>query len=300
MKSDPAAGSAGHAGRFRSAADAAIVQSHALDGFIASQWDFQGQMFQPVGGMGMIGKAFGRLLGGMITYNARSRHPAGRQGRHRHLYRRKKGGAPKTANADWCVCTIPASVLGQIPMNVGAPMQERHQLASYIIVRQGGPAVQAPLLGSRMTPSMAATPIPTSRSQYRLSLPRLSSAMARRCCWAPMFIGTGCRRSINFAALPPARADPGAVEQGAKIHPQYKKEFQIGVAVAWHRVPWSLGCPAVGLTRTAPRITKPSAQVDNRIVLAGEHCSHLMAWQEGAVLSALDAISRLHKRVMAA
>ncbi len=40
--------------------------------------------------------------------------------------------------------------------------------------------------------------------------------------------------------------------------------------------------------------------VDNRIVLAGEHCSHLMAWQEGSVLSALDAITRLHKRVVSA
>jgi monoamine oxidase len=24
---------------------------------------------------------------------------------------------------DWCVCTIPASILGQIPMNVGAPLK---------------------------------------------------------------------------------------------------------------------------------------------------------------------------------
>ena len=33
-----------------------------------------------------------------------------------------------------------------------------------------------------------------------------------------------------------------ALEQGAKIHPQYRKEFESGVAVAWHRVPWTLGC----------------------------------------------------------
>jgi len=35
--------------------------------------DFQGQMFQPVGGMGMIGKAFGKLLGDTITYDCKSR-----------------------------------------------------------------------------------------------------------------------------------------------------------------------------------------------------------------------------------
>ena len=32
--------------------------------------------------------------------------------------------------------------------------------------------------------------------------------------------------------------------------------------------------------------------------LAGEHASYLPAWREGAVLSSLDAISRLHARVV--
>ncbi len=29
-------------------------------------------------------------------------------------------------------------------------------------------------------------------------------------------------------------------------------------------------------------------------MLAGEHASYIPAWQEGAVLSALDAVQRLH------
>ena len=39
-------------------------------------------------------------------------------------------------------------------------------------------------------------------------------------------------------------------------------------------------------------------QIDGRIALAGEHASQLPAWQEGAILSALDAITRLHERVV--
>ena len=35
-------------------------------------------------------------------------------------------------------------------------------------------------------------------------------------------------------------------------------------------------------------------------MLAGEHASYIPAWQEGAILSALDAIERLHHRVIAA
>jgi len=33
--------------------------------------------------------------------------------------------------------------------------------------------------------------------------------------------------------------------------------------------------------------------------LAGEHASHVPAWQEGAILSSLDAIRRLHARATA-
>ena len=39
-------------------------------------------------------------------------------------------------------------------------------------------------------------------------------------------------------------------------------------------------------------------QIDGRIVLAGEHASYIPAWQEGAILSALDAVTRLHQRVV--
>jgi len=40
--------------------------------------------------------------------------------------------------------------------------------------------------------------------------------------------------------------------------------------------------------------------VDDRIVLAGEHASYVGCWMEGALLSSLDAITRLHKRALEA
>jgi len=38
--------------------------------------------------------------------------------------------------------------------------------------------------------------------------------------------------------------------------------------------------------------------LDGRIVLANEHASRLPGWQEGSVLSAMDAIGRLHAKVV--
>ena len=38
--------------------------------------------------------------------------------------------------------------------------------------------------------------------------------------------------------------------------------------------------------------------IDGRILLAGEHVSYIPAWQEGAILSSVDAVSRLHTHVL--
>ena len=88
------------------------------------------------------------------------------------------------------------------------------------------------------------------------------------------------------------------VEYGAQIHPQYAGEFQHGVAVAWHRVPWTLGCAGHWTEALRAQHYDNLCAIDGRIVLAGEHASRIPAWQEGALLSALDAIRRLHTRVM--
>jgi monoamine oxidase len=64
-------------------------------------------------------------------------------------------------------------------------------------------------------------------------------------------------------------------------------------------VPWSLGCFGLWSDEARRAHYKNLCAIDGRIVLAGEHASYLPAWQEGAVLSALDAIARLHQRVIA-
>jgi len=86
-----------------------------------------------------------------------------------------------------------------------------------------------------------------------------------------------------------------ALRQGAKIHPQYRDEFKTGVSVVWHKVPWVLGCSGVWENRD---YYEDAIKIDNRVVCAGEHLSYLPAWQEGAILSSLDAISRLHDKVI--
>ncbi len=115
---------------------------------------------------------------------------------------------------------------------------------------------------------------------------------------AYLFEGANC---YEFTAMPPEERVARAVEFGAALHPQYKREFENGIAVAWHRVPFTLGCSRRLVGAGAGKQHYANlCQIDGRIVLAGEHASALPAWQEGAILSALDAITRLHQRVVKA
>ncbi len=96
--------------------------------------------------------------------------------------------------------------------------------------------------------------------------------------------------------MTPAQRVAKAVEYGSQIHPQYAKEFDSGIAVAWHRVPSAMGCFGLWSDDNRAEHYDNLCAFDGRIVLAGEHASYLPAWQEGAVTSALDAIDRLQQR----
>jgi monoamine oxidase len=105
--------------------------------------------------------------------------------------------------------------------------------------------------------------------------------------------------AARFTAMSPLLRVQAAVQQGSQIHPQYPAEFDNGVSVAWHRVPWAMGCFAQWSNALREQHYDALCDFDGRIVLAGEHASYLPAWQEGAVTSALNAIVRLHQRALA-
>ena len=105
--------------------------------------------------------------------------------------------------------------------------------------------------------------------------------------------------AMQFTSMTPQQRVQKALEYGAQIHPQYRTEFDNGVAVAWHRSPFTLGCFGSWSDETRAAHYDDLCTLDGRIVLAGEHASFLGGWQEGAVTSAHDAIGRLHQRAVA-
>ena len=105
-------------------------------------------IFQPVGGMDMIAKAFAREVGDLIRYGVKV--TAIKQDARRVTVTyvdSTRGGAPATVSADWCLCTIPLRPQPDRDERERADGQSHRRCALQLCL-QGWPAVQAPLLGA--------------------------------------------------------------------------------------------------------------------------------------------------------
>jgi monoamine oxidase len=261
-------------------------------------YEFHSAIFQPAGGMDMIGKAFQREVGRLIKFNAKvTTIKQDERGVTVTYVDTKKGGRPQTASADYCLCTIPLSVLSQIDINVGSAMKAAIDAPAY------APSIKVGLQFKRkfweedeqIYGGISYTDLPNAMIQYPSTgfFKPGKGVLLGAYAFGP--------NAYEWTALPPAERLKKAVEFGAQIHPaQYQKEFENGISVGWHREPATLGCYAVWSDDARKQHYRNLCALDGRIMLAGEHASYLPAWQEGAVLSALDAIARLHKRVVAA
>jgi monoamine oxidase len=259
-------------------------------------FDMQTTLFQPVGGMGRIGEAFGRELGPLIRYNSKVTD----------IRQDDRGvtvtyvdtltqGSSLRARADWCLCTIPLPILSQIPMNVGPAM------SSAIRAVPSAAAVKVGLQFKRrfweedehIYGGITYTDLPITNIGY----PNTGfHGSGKGVLLGAYIFGPN---AMEFTSMSPQERVQKAVEYGSQIHPQYPREFDNGVAVAWHRVPFTMGCFGLWTADTRARHYDDLCAIDGRIALAGEHASYLNGWQEGAVTSAMDAIGRLHQRAMA-
>ena len=262
---------------------------------VALDYDYQTTLFQPVGGMDMIARAFGREVGDLVTHNAKV--TAIRQDEHgvAATWTDTVTGTQAQARADWCLCTIPLSILSQIEMNVGTKMAAAISAVPY------SPGLKVGLQFRRrfweqddaIYGGISYTDLPITQIGYPATGYFADGPGVLLGAYA---FGT---YATEFTAMPPAERVRRTVEFGSELHPQYAAEFEHGVAVGWHRVPWTLGCYGQWSFESRRAHYRDLCALDGRIVLAGEHASYIPAWQEGALLSALDAITRLHARVLA-
>ena len=259
-------------------------------------YDLSPAMFQPVGGMDRIAMAVYRevaplvQLGVKVTAIDQDEH-----GVKVSWIDARHGGATMQASADWCLCTIPLPVLAQIPIKVGDAMQSAIGAVAYESAVKVGLQMKRRFWeeDERIYGGITYTDLPIQQISYPMA--GMNQPGKGVLLGAYMFSAN----AFEFTARTPQQRVQAAVEQGAQIHPQYRTEFENGISVAWHRSPFTLGCFADWPDDVREKHYDSLCAVDGRIALAGEHASFINGWQEGAVLSSLDAIRRLHERAVA-
>ena len=258
--------------------------------------EHQQAIFQPVGGMDQIAVGFEKAVGPMVRLNSKVTSIRQNDNGVTVEYLDTRSGDKLTAQADYCICTIPLSILAQIPMNVGGKMSAAIKAVPY------GPSVKVGLEFKRrfweqdeqIYGGITSTDLPNSQISY----PSYGYGSKGPSVLLGAYVSNAT--AYELSSMRPEERVRRALEWGAQIHPQYRDEFIGGVSVAWHRVPWTLGCSGRWTEQARAEHYNNLCEIDGRIVLAGEHASYIGAWQEGAVTSALDAIGRLHQRVQAA
>jgi monoamine oxidase len=256
--------------------------------------DFQSSIFQPVGGMDRIAQAIYREVADLVQFNAKVTAIDQSESGVSVTYVDAGGkGGSQTLQADWLVCTIPLSILSEIDIDVGQPMQDAIHAVPYAASVKIGLQFKRRFWeqDEHIYGGITHTDLPISTIAYPASNYGSTGkgVLLGAYVWGP--------NAYEIGALPPEQRIQVALQQGGQIHSQYQQEFESGVAVSWSRVPFTNGCFGAWSDEAREQHYKDLCQIDGRIVLAGEHASYIPAWQEGAVLSSLDAIGRLHERI---
>lgn len=258
-------------------------------------YEMQTTMFQPVGGMDMIGKGFAKQVNDLVTHNIKvTKIAQDADGVTVSFLDNGKGGAAGEAKADWCVCTIPLPILAEIEVQAGAPMKAAIKAVPYASSVKVGLEFNRRFWeqDEQIYGGISFTDQPISQISYPSTnyFSNDKGVLLGGYMFGPA--------AYSFAGMTPEERIEAALKQGSLIHKQYRKEFSNGVAVAWSRMPWTLGCCSTWSEESRKAHYKPLTEIDGRLVIAGEHASYVGCWQEGAILSSVSAITRLHQRAI--
>lgn len=238
--------------------------------------DQQSTMLQPVGGMDRIGIAFEAQVVQDIIYEAEVTNIQNIASGVQINYDRI--GNPMSLNADYCICTIPATVLRSIANNFAASHQD--EIAGFAYTSAGKIAFQSRRFWEQEHNIYGGISW-TTQNITQIWYPNHGFGRDNGVIVGSYLFGGAAGN--NFANQAPQTRIDTTVTQANVLHPEFSAEAIHGISVAWPKVPFQLG--AWGASDPSFLLTP-----DGNIFFAGEHLSILRGWQEGAILSAYHAI----------
>jgi monoamine oxidase len=211
-----------------------------------------------------------------------------------------KGGTPQTITADYCICTLPLAVLAATRNNfseearkafTGMPMAAAYKIGwesprfwekeNHIY---GGISFLKGTVDLVWYPS-AKLFSPTGVVLAGFGLERLDT-------------DNRSSKPTAFGELPSMAAKLDASRAAVEaLHPGRSRLLEKPIYVSWAKIPYSLGCFADNRLQSSAASYNQLEKPEGRTYFAGDYLSHMVAWQEGAILSAHHAIERIAAQV---
>ncbi len=285
------------------------------------QFDMQATMFQPVGGMDRIPYALAKSLGGIVQYGSpvteiRKTANGVRVGYTQH-------GAAKEIAADYCICALPLTTLRKVKHDLAAPyakvIGECTYASAYKVAWESRRFWEQDynIYGGLEFVNTGCSPI---------WFPSAGMFSER----GVVVSGYTDETGLPFAGLPLEGKFAESRKSIERLHPGHGKELEKPMYVGWGRMEWNEGSwiktygpgqdrspvqnqgPGVSVSKQTGQERNPAAaetktnagyetliEPDGRVIFAGDHVSHIVAWQEGAAVSAIRAVGQVADRVKA-
>ena len=275
-----------------------ILRSNVWNDFIFREAEFpwQASLLEPVGGMDHFVKAFARqpltrsagTIGDRVRYGSKA--VAVELAADKVHIRYEDGGAPHTFSADYCICTIPAPIFQHMKTNLpGAFMAAARKLPVQPAGKVGWQAERFWETNDRIYGGISWTTDAITQIWYP------SSDFL-----SPKGVLTGAymygEPADGFNAKPIAERLQLARDQGERLHPGYSRHVEHGIAIGWNnmehiRFGWAdEGDASFG--EQARILAAPQG----RFHMAGDQITYLSGWQEGAILTALEAVKSIDRQ----
>ncbi|CAG7643972.1 L-amino acid oxidase [Paenibacillus solanacearum] len=263
--------------------------------FFASEYSYDQQMmmFHPVGGIDAIPRAFEKRVGHMIEFNSEVKEIRQNDSGVRIVYTNAKTGATQELTGEYCICTIPLSVLKSIPADFSKEMADAIGKVNYASAGKIGLQFKRrfweedeQIYGGSSLTNMDITQMYYPPTGY----------FGKKGVLLGYYV-TGANAD-KIGSMPVADRENYALSQAAKIHPQVYREFEASFSVHWKNIKYNVGAWGSYSAEERKTIYPTLCKPDGRIYLCGEHISYIPAWMAGGIDSARKVVTEIHERVM--
>ncbi len=254
-------------------------------------YELQMTMFQAVGGMDMIAKAFEKQVGKDIHFQSEVSAIRNTEKGVTVEYKNKEG--LQKINGDMCICTIPLPVLSNIDHNFSSDVSRAIDYITYISTGKIG--LQFKRRFWEEDEQVYGGITHTNNELTQIFYPSYDYQSQKGILIGYYNFNEKAKRTGD---LLPEQREQLALRKGSLIHPQYTKEFETSFSVSWHKTQYSMGGWALYSNEERQTVYKALLQADKQVYFAGEHLTYLNAWMAGAFESARSVVSEMHKRVL--